>query len=254
MSWLDSKRVPVSDVGIAAGEPAVSTDQAGEVSRAQREVPCVEHAIRLGMHQGVLLDIGTGEGHAALALASLCPEVTILGIDRSSEKIASATEAAERKGLQGRVYFQVTDLRRTRFKAEYFDGVFCNEILHRVEDPLALLNEIARVVKRDGALLVRDLRRPSRLSSWWHSRWFGRKYPGRMRELFQANVRAAYSYSEWQSLLRESNLRGSAQIFVRGLSHMGIERPARAALFAALAAHKARREYLAETEAWRKDL
>jgi ubiquinone/menaquinone biosynthesis C-methylase UbiE len=254
MSWLDSKRVPLPEVKIAPGETTVSTDQAGDVSRAQRDMPCVEHAIRLGMHQGVLLDIGTGEGGIALELASRCPEVTILGIDRSSERIASATEAAERKGLQGRVYFQATDLRRTKFKSDYFDGVISNEALHRMEDPLSLLNEVARVVKRDGAVLVRDLRRPSRLSSWWHTQWFGRKYPRGMRETFLASVRAAYSYSEWQSLLRESDLHGSAQIFVRGLSHMGIERPAREELFAALAVLKARREYLAETEGWRKDL
>lgn len=242
------------EIGIAAEEATDSTDPGGEELLAQRDTPCVDHAIRLGMHQGVLLDIGTGEGHLAIELASRCPEVTILSIDRSAEKIASATEAAERAGLQGRVFFQATDLRHTKFKSEYFDGVLCNEVLHRMEDPLALLNEVARVVKSDGALLVRDLRRPSVLSAWWHSRWFGRKYPGKMRETFHASVRAAYSYSEWQKLFRESDLRGSARIFVRGLSHMGIERPAREALFAALAAHKARREYLSETEAWRKDL
>ncbi|MBZ5536407.1 MAG: class I SAM-dependent methyltransferase [Acidobacteriia bacterium] len=254
MSWLESKRVPLPEVGTAAGEATVLTDRVGGESRSPREAACVEHAIQLGMHQGVLLNIGVGDGAIALELAGRCPEVTVLSIDRSAEKIASATEAAEREGLQGRVFFQATDLRRTKFKSEYFDGVLCLGILHQVEDPLALLNEIARVVKRDGALLVRDLRRPSRFSLWWHSRWFGRKYPGWMRAAFHARVRAAYSYSEWQKFFQASDLHSSARIFVRGLSHMGIERPARETLFAALAAHKARREYLAETEAWRKEL
>jgi ubiquinone/menaquinone biosynthesis C-methylase UbiE len=227
---------------------------AGAVYRARFDSQCVDHAIRLGMHQGVLLQVGAGNGQIALEMASRCPEVTILNIDRSPARIAAATEAAEQRGVQEQTHFQVADLRRTKFKSEYFDGVLSNEVMHQVDDPLALLNEMARVVKRDGAVLVRDLRRPSLLSSWWHGRWFGRKYSGKSRESFLASIQAAYSYPEWQKLLQESVLHGSAQIFVRGLSHIGIERPAREALFMNLAARKARREYLAETEAWRKDL
>ncbi|MGB7621357.1 MAG: class I SAM-dependent methyltransferase [Terriglobia bacterium] len=252
MSWLDSKRMPQPEVWETEEEKSPPSGSAGERRRAHFDNQCVEHAIRLGMHQGVLLHIGTGDGRIALELANRCPEVTLLSIDRSSTRIASATEAAERGGLQGRTHFQVADLRRTKFKSGYFDGVLSNEMLHLVEDPLALLNEMARVVKKDGAVLVRDLRRPSLLSSWWHGRWFGRSYSGKSRESFLVSVGAAYSYSEWQKLLQESALRGSAQIFVRGLTHMGIERPARESLFMTLAERKARREYLVETEGWRK--
>ena len=43
-----------------------------------------------------------------------------------------------------------------------FDLVLCNSVLHHVKHPLRLFAEIARVASPGGAILLRDLRRPSR--------------------------------------------------------------------------------------------
>lgn len=261
MSLFDSKRVPWID-GATENEPrhpeSLGPDSGG-VDSAYRErlvTHCVDQAIRLGMRQGVILEVGTGSGQLAMQLATRCPEVTVLGIDASAEKIAAATEAAERATLAGRVHFQRAALSRTRFKAEYFDGVVCDSLLHQVLDARGLLNEIARIVKKDGAVLVRDWRRPSVLSAWWHVRFFARRggFTGAERKLFAVRLHAAYSHSEWRELLHASNLGDTAQLVVRDLSHISIERPAQASLFAGLAARQAQREYLAETESWRKGL
>lgn len=253
MSFLDSRRIPAPEDKFESDESWRSVDPAADVYSAHLNDQCVDHAIRLGMHQGIVLDLGTGTGRVAIELARRCPEVTILGIDQSPDKIGNAIDAVEQQGLQGRLHFQVADPRRTRFKTEYFDGVLCNGLLHQINDPVSLLNGIARIVKRDGAVLVRDLRRPSLMSAWWHRHWFGRKYPENIRQHYLRDLQSAYSYSEWWKLLRASALHDSAQIFVQGLSHMSIERSAKNSLFAAHAALKARREFLIETEGWRKD-
>ncbi|MGH9581233.1 MAG: hypothetical protein ACRD2R_09570, partial [Terriglobales bacterium] len=91
-----------------------------------------------------------------------------------------------------------------------------------------VLDEIARVAKPEGAVLVRDLRRPSSLAYAWHVRWFGRHYSGPMRRLYEASVRAAYTPQELGAMLSRSRLReGGARVFRHRLTHAGIERCAR---------------------------
>ena len=243
MSLFDSKRMAPPAQRDAAQPPDDLDDNR-----------CVDEAVRLGMIDGIILNVGCGTGQLAVALAGRCSAVTVLGVDESTRLVGLATEAAERAGLAHRVHFQAATLGSTRFKAAYFDGLISSGAIGRAVDPVALLNEMARVVKPDGAMLVRDWRRPSVVSAWWHIRWFGRKYPGSRRNDFKAEVRSAYSYSEWRRMLDESALRSSARIVVRGLTHMGIERVAQAALFADLAARREQRELLAESESWRKNL
>ncbi len=253
MPVFKSRRIPLVHTGhkneAATGEPRAEVDS--EVRAINR---CIEHAVRLGLTDGVILNVGSGYGELAIRLARRCPEITVLGVEASSMKVGYATEAAERAGVQQRVHFQTAHLHSTRFKAEYFDGVLSHGMLHEAEDPIAWLNEMARIAKRDSAILIWDFRRPSPVSVWWHLRWFGRGYPAEKKEEFYSHVRAAFSYSEWRRILEQSNLQTSARIFVHGLLHMGIERPAQASLRAQLAARREQREYLAETEAWRKNI
>ncbi|MDA2914995.1 hypothetical protein MYX77_13770, partial [Acidobacteriia bacterium AH_259_A11_L15] len=92
-------------------------------------------------------------------------------------------------------------------------------------DPVRVLNEIARVARAGAALLLRDLRRPSRLALPFHLRWFGRHYSGKMRRLYEASVRSSYTVRELQALLEKSQLNG-ARLFCFRRTHLGLERPA----------------------------
>ena len=55
--------------------------------------------------QGVWVDMGTGSGAIALALAQTFPEARILAVDQSAEALAVAQANAARTGLQDRVTF-----------------------------------------------------------------------------------------------------------------------------------------------------
>jgi SAM-dependent methyltransferase len=66
----------------------------------------------------------------------------------------------------------------------------CNSVLHHLAEPHRLLSEVARLVKPHRAILIRDLRRPSRLAHPLHVRWYGRHYSGLMYQLYRASVRA----------------------------------------------------------------
>ena len=89
-----------------------------------------------------------------------------------------------------------------------------------LHDPLAMLNEMGRVVKPGGIVLLRDLRRPGRLIFPLHVGWFGRNYSGLMKKLYTDSVRAAYTGAEVARMLRESRL-ATAHVFYHKCTHLG---------------------------------
>jgi ubiquinone/menaquinone biosynthesis C-methylase UbiE len=129
-------------------------------------------------------------------------------------------------GLMAHAEFLVADANCLPFGNASFDLVLCNSVLHHLENPAALLNEIARVAKPDGAILLRDLRRPSRIGYALHARWYGRHYIGTMYRLYCDSLHAAYTIDELSAMLQKSPLR-DAQLFRRGRTHLGVERAAR---------------------------
>ena len=123
--------------------------------------------------------------------------------------LQKARRAAEEAGVSDRLYFRLGDAKSLPFSERSFDLVLCNSLLHHCPDPLVLLNEISRVSKPGGALLLRDLRRPSRLEFPFHALWYGRHYFGLMRQLYRASLRASYTAGELEDLLRRSTLAGA---------------------------------------------
>jgi len=131
-----------------------------------------------------------------------------------------------------RVEFFVADGNRLPFPAASFDLVMCNSVLHHLAEPQRLFAEVARLVKPNGAILIRDLRRPSRLAFPLHVRWYGRHYSGLMYKLYRASVCSAYTVAELEALLRASPLAASGasadgariRVFTHARTHLGLER------------------------------
>jgi ubiquinone/menaquinone biosynthesis C-methylase UbiE len=177
-----------------------------------------------------LLDIGCGPGQIPIMIAKRWPRMQILGIDAGPAMIEKARSDATAAGVA--VSFEVLRLgpegqARLPYADAEFDIVTCNSVLHHLADPVGALDEIARVVRPEGAVLIRDLMRPTLLPYNLHVRIFGRHYEGEMRSLYEASVHAAYTTDELQEMLTRSRLGdGRARVFSRGLTHAGIERPA----------------------------
>jgi ubiquinone/menaquinone biosynthesis C-methylase UbiE len=181
--------------------------------------------LSIGVEQGLVLDIGTGPGQIPIKLALRNPKLQITGIDLSEAMLAMARKHAKLAGVQGQVNFQAGDAKHLPFPGRHFNLVICNSLIHHAADPLATLNEIARVAKPEGAILLRDLRRPSAPAFPMYICWFGRHYSGLMKKLYVDSVRAAYTSAELRELLDRSEISGG-RIFWKGLTHVGIERRA----------------------------
>jgi len=231
MRWLELPRVAEPEVMDDSAEVHAYASAAAQTHLDRIDNLFVERALGLvrGRTSGVALDLGTGPGQIVLKLTARMPGWRFVGLDRSQNMIAQARKSlAEQLGEPaGRVEFFLADANRLPFTDRSFDLVMSNSVLHHLAEPAGVLAEMARVARPGAGILVRDLRRPSRLGFPFHVRWHGRHYSGVMRRLFEASVRSAYTLRELEALLRQAPLAG-ATVFLDGRSHLGIERAASA--------------------------
>jgi ubiquinone/menaquinone biosynthesis C-methylase UbiE len=183
-----------------------------------------ESALRMGIREGRILDVGTGSGRVALRLARLNPALTIDAIDLSSSMLDLARLNARRDRVDN-VQFSRGDAKQIPYGDHTFDLVICHQLLHQLPDPAVALREINRVAKPEGGILVRDVRRlPEPLMSLVLPLWCLR-YSRRLREQTCASFRAGLTYREFRCLLRETGIE-RAQVRTHLLTHQSIERPA----------------------------
>jgi ubiquinone/menaquinone biosynthesis C-methylase UbiE len=227
VALLDLPRIPEPEGMDDSAEVEAYASAAGQAHLDAIDNTFVEHAIRLlaGKQRGRALDIGTGPGQIVIKLARQLILWKFTGVDRSQAMIAKANRNLLDAGgaLTGRVEWQAADGNSLPFADATFDFVMCNSVLHHLAEPQRLLDEMARLAKPGGAILLRDLRRPGRLAYPLHIWRHGRHYAGTMRKLFRDSVRSAYTVEELQKLLDHCELRG-AHVFERGSTHIGIER------------------------------
>lgn len=224
---FESQRMPEPEVMDNLGEVEAYSSAAAQAYLNQIDDTFVAHALRLVNRRGRgrALDIGSGPGQIVIKLARNLTRWKFVAVDRSSHMIAEAVAnlAAGGPELAGRVEFQIADANALPYPDATFDLVTCNSVLHHMAEPERLLAEIARLVKPRGAMLLRDLRRPNRLAHGWHVRRHGRHYAGKMRDLYEASVRAAYIAPELQKLVEASRLTG-VRVFNEPSTHIGVER------------------------------
>ena len=93
-----------------------------------------------------VLDLGTGTGKAAFAIARRFPAANVVGVDLADAMIAEA-EGLTAPELADRVRFQVGDAAGLPFPDDSFDLV-------SLANMIPFFDELARVVRPDGHVLV----------------------------------------------------------------------------------------------------
>jgi ubiquinone/menaquinone biosynthesis C-methylase UbiE len=99
------------------------------------------------------LDIATGTGHTALALA---PHVAwVVGIDLTPEMLREAERLRGERGVTN-VDFRVGDVHHLPFVDATFHLITSRRAPHHFSDIMAALREIRRVLRPDGRLVIDD--------------------------------------------------------------------------------------------------
>ncbi|MAG50648.1 hypothetical protein CL621_03345 [archaeon] len=98
--------------------------------------------------EDTVLDLGCGEGH----LLNLLPEVKeITGLDISKVALSRANTLLKDRTNIKLLFGSAED---TKFENNSFDKIFCSEVLEHVPDPKKVIEEIYRILKKDGILVV----------------------------------------------------------------------------------------------------
>lgn len=97
-----------------------------------------------------VLDIGCGRGFYVNALASCEFIKEIIGIDKNERYL----EVARKNKIDKRVKIMKGSVYAIPFKDNFFDLVICSEVLEHLKNESMALNEIKRVMKRNGELII----------------------------------------------------------------------------------------------------
>ena len=161
--------------------------------------------------RGIAVDLGCGPGLLVIEMAMRAPGLDMTGVDLSEEMLRGGEESVRRAGLSDRVAFRGGDAAGIPFDDGSVDLVVSTLSLHHWGDPVAVLNEVARVLRPGGSFLSFDLRRdmpaPAYLLIWFVTRVVVPAALKRAREPLGSRD-AAYTPDEAAELAGRSRLRG----------------------------------------------
>ncbi len=145
--------------------------------------------------EAVVLDVSTGAGHTALALA---PHVArVVATDLTPEMLEVARRLAAQRGAKN-VEFQEADVRALPFPDASFDIVTCRTAAHHYPELVGPVREMGRVLRPGGRLVVSDTVSPADEVADW--------FINAVETLRDSTHVRDWSVAEWQGAFSASGL------------------------------------------------
>lgn len=107
-----------------------------------------------------VLDVGCGPGSLTVDIAKhIQPSGRVTGIEHVADPLDEARKLAETEGVD--VTFEVADAMALPYAEDEFDMVFAHQVLQHVSNPVKMLEEMRRVVKKStGVVACRESAMP----------------------------------------------------------------------------------------------
>jgi demethylmenaquinone methyltransferase/2-methoxy-6-polyprenyl-1,4-benzoquinol methylase len=139
-----------------------------------------------------ILDVATGTGDLAIAALKLNP-LHITGIDISRKMIEKGREKIARRGLEDRIEIMEGDSEKLSFGNNVFDVAMVAFGVRNFSDPLKGLNEMCRILRNRGTVMVLEFSKPVRFPFRQVYSFYFRNILPFIGRLFSKD-RNAYSY------------------------------------------------------------
>jgi ubiquinone/menaquinone biosynthesis C-methylase UbiE len=183
-------------------------------------------ALELAPPAGRVLDVGTGTARIPiLMLRQGRGQLRILGVDLAGAMLVVGRKNIALARLSDRIKLCLADAKDLPFFSGDFDMVVSNSLAHHMPDPQPFFTEVARLLRPDGALLLRDLLRPetvSDLNKLVHR--YAADADEYQRKLYRDSLYASLTLQEVQEYVRAVGL-GKVQILQSSDRHWTVERP-----------------------------
>ncbi|MGI6339420.1 MAG: bifunctional demethylmenaquinone methyltransferase/2-methoxy-6-polyprenyl-1,4-benzoquinol methylase UbiE [Bacteroidales bacterium] len=140
----------------------------------------------------VILDVATGTGDMAVESMNLNPGM-VIGVDISEKMIELAGKKVFKKGLGGKIRFDLCDSANLDFTDNSFDIVMSGFGVRNFSDLRKGLSEMHRVTRKGGSVLILEFSKPTIFPfKQVYDFYFRQVLPGTGR--FFSGDREAYSY------------------------------------------------------------
>jgi len=138
---------------------AAYTALLAQATAAQR-IPWLLGQLKSGMR---VLDAGCGPGGITTGLAqAVAPTGEAVGVDVDTEALAVARDLADQRGVSN-VRFEEGSIYALPFADASFDAAYAIAVLFHLQDPLAALRELGRVLTPGGMVCISTLATPVHL-------------------------------------------------------------------------------------------
>lgn len=117
--------------------------------------------------EGTITDVGCGPGYLLHVIAKELPNNKLVGVDISMKMVERAKANFVSEEYGGRVEFRQGSANNLPFNDGQIDFVVSTLSLHHWADPQSAFNEIYRVLKPGGQMLILDIRRDARRIFQW---------------------------------------------------------------------------------------
>lgn len=164
--------------------------------------------IKAEITSGMTLEVGPGPGYLGLEWLKKTEGTSLKGVEISPEMIKIAERNTQEYGFTDRVEYVQGDARKIPFEESTFDAVISNGSLHEWAEPVAIFNEVHRVLKAGGRYFISDLKRDMNVLLKWFM-WLMTK-PKEIRPGLISSINAAYTLPEIRDLLAQSKLRNAS--------------------------------------------
>ena len=138
-----------------------------ETQRLYEQAEILEEIIHAGTEfpaGSKVLEAGCGIGAQMRLLLKRSPDADYTCIDISDKSLATAQRLKEQPGFE-KVTFQQENIHQLSFADETFDHIFVCFVLEHLDDPVAALVELKRVLKTGGTITVIE---GDHGSCFWH--------------------------------------------------------------------------------------
>jgi ubiquinone/menaquinone biosynthesis C-methylase UbiE len=204
------QRIPLPQEPIAEMDAVVQYDKGARYYIMPEYKYFVWKILRKGIKWGKVLDIGTGSGRLAIELAKSKhgKQFDIAAIDISENMLKQATENARQAGVDDRIRFLHGTAAALPFPDNSFDLVISYASLHHWFQPITVFNEVARVTRKTGTIIIRDNKRVYQNPFWKPIIWFISLFMNkRHRQNWPKAILASYTIPEIKEVLRQSRLK-----------------------------------------------
>jgi ubiquinone/menaquinone biosynthesis C-methylase UbiE len=202
-------RVPLAQEPIAEAEAVAQYDKGARIYMLPEYKYFTWKILRHGIKGGRVLDIGTGSGRLSIELAKVKDNnFEITGLDISENMLKRANENARQAGVEDKIKFVHGNADNLPFTDSSFDMVISYASLHHWFRPGRVFKEAQRVVKKGGAVIIRDNRRVYGNQFWEVFIWILRRFMNRRHsDNWPKAILASYTIPEVKTILKEAGLK-----------------------------------------------